>query len=257
MYPILFEVGQTFISSLWVLVSIGVVVGGMVFIRLTQLSRLKVAFLVNNFLSVILCGLIGGRIVAIITSFDELLVNGRPFFLDVLGIWDRNFNFWGVVLGLGLSLAYFAKKEEESVKKWLDLLTLALLSAMPFGHLGSLLEGINYGHETSLPVGITFETFAVPYTLPIHPTQVYALIYTIIIATIAFLIFFKKIWPQEEGALTLIVAESYALLRFTEEFFRGDEYISFFGIHLAHIVSLLVAMGAGIFLFYRYNTRRT
>ena len=253
MYPVLVEIGTIFISSLWVCVSVGFFIWGFALIKITQLQSLKMAFLVNSFFPMLLVGALSGRVIYLLTNLPEVLT-GSPaaIVIHIISFWDRGFNFWGIAAGTIAYLVYRAKKEEEDVATWLDTITLAWLAAIPLGHVGSLLEGINYGRETDLPWGIIFESYTVPYTVPIHPTQVYALIYSIIIfGLIAYFSLWKK--TIKEGETIFIAVLSYGTLRFIEEFFRGDEAIELLGLHLAHWVSLLCILWAGISLLLRYN----
>jgi phosphatidylglycerol:prolipoprotein diacylglycerol transferase len=172
--------------------------------------------------------------------------------IRMIGIWDRGLEFWGVVVGIFGYLFYACKKDEENAWRWSDILSLAILTGIPFGHFGAYLEGLNFGRETNLPWGVTFESYTVPYTLPIHPAQMYALIYSLIITVTALYIFTRK--PlRHDGDLTLGIAASYGILRFIEEFFRGDESLTLSGISLAYFLSLLSVVIAGILLLKRYN----
>lgn len=253
MYPVLFEIGTIFVSSLWVCVSVGFFVWGVALIKITQLQSLKMAFLVNAFFPILLAGALTGRVIYLLTNLPEIFSTSLSSIpIRLISFWDRGFNVWGMAAGTIIYLIYRAKKEEENMGKWLDTLTLSWLTAIPFGHLGSLLEGINYGRETELPWGIIFESSAVPYTVPIHPTQIYALVYSIVIVgIITYFTLMKKI--IKEGEAIYIAAVSYGAMRFSEEFFRGDEAVEFLGLHLAHWVSLLVVLWAGISLLLRYN----
>ncbi len=253
MYPVLMEIGNIFVSSLWMLVSAGIFIWGVALIKLTQAESLKMAFLVNSFFKILLAGALAGRVIHLLVNFQDLIADPKNEIpLRIISFWDRGFNFWGIVAGMMIYLYYAAKKNEENIGKWLDILTLSFLAAIPFGHIGALLEGISYGKETDLPWGIIFESFTVPYTVPIHPTQIYALVYSIaILLVLRFIIVPKKL--VRDGEVTLVAAASYGAFRFIEEFFRGDEAISLLGFNLAHWVSLAVFLFAGISLLIRYN----
>lgn len=253
MYPVLFEVGNFFISSLWVLAGLGFLIWGIVLIKLTEGKSMKMAFLVNTFFKMLIWGAIGGRVIYLLVNISDVIADPKAMIpLRLVSIWDHGFNFWGIVAGIFIYTYYAAKQEEENIQRWFDILTMAFLTAIPFGHMGALFEGTNYGNETNLPWGITFDSYTVPFTVPIHPTQVYALIYTLIILVTMGVLSLKKQLKQD-GDLTLIVAIAYSSCRFAEEFFRGDEAITFLKLNLANWVSLAVLLFAGISLFIRYN----
>lgn len=253
MYPVLFEIGNFFVSSLWVLVSLGFLVWGTALIRLTQSQGLKMALLVNSFFQMIFWGALSGRIIYLLINISDIISDPKAMIpLRILDIRDRGFNFWGIILGMGVYLYIATKKAEENTGKWLDVLTLSFLAAMPFGHIGALLEGLGYGKETSLPWGITFDSYTVPYTVPIHPTQIYALIYTLIIFATMRVLIGKNLF-KHDGDATLIAAMAYSTLRYIEEFFRGDEALSFLNINLAQWICVAVFLFTGISLLFRYN----
>lgn len=214
---------------------------------------MKMAFLVNAFFKMLIWGAIGGRVVYLLTSIGDVIADPKTMIpLRIVSIWDHGFNFWGIVAGIFAYTYYVTKQEEENTQRWLDILTITFLAAIPFGHIGALLEGTNYGNETNLPWGITFDSYTVPFTVPIHPAQIYALTYTLIILVTIAILSLKKQFKQD-GDLTLIAAIAYSSCRFIEEFFRGDEAITFLKLNLAHWVSLGILLFSGISLFIRYN----
>lgn len=253
MYPVLFEIGNFFASSLWVSVSLGFFIWGVVLIKLTQVRGMKMAFLVNEFFSMLFYGAVSGRIIYLLINMGDLLADPKKLIpLRIVSIWDKGFNFWGIVLGMLVYLYWTARKAGENTGKWLDIVTMSFLAAIPFGHIGALMEGLGYGRETNLPWGITFDSYTVPYTVPIHPTQIYALIYTLIIlGVMSFLVFKKQL--KHDGDAALIAATAYSGMRFIEEFFRGDEAITLWKLNLAHWICLFVFVFAGISLLIRYN----
>lgn len=253
MYPVLFEVGNIFVSTMWALVGLGFLVWGIVLVKLSQAQSMKMAFLVNTFFMMLFWGAICGRATHLLVNLSDLIVDPKGMIpLRIISIWDHGFNFWGIVLGMATYLAYAAKEAEENLWRWLDILAVALLAATPFGHLGALFEGAGYGHETNLPWGITFESFTVPYTVPIHPTQLYAFTYSITILIVIGVLFLRGRF-EKDGDAALFATLSYSIMRFTEEFFRGDEAITIWRLNLAHWIALALFLFAGISLLIRYN----
>lgn len=253
MYPVLFELGSIFVSSIWILVSLGFLASGITLIQLTGIKSMKMVFLVKNFFPMLIWGVIAGRLLYIILNIQEIFADPIQYApMRMIGIWDRGFEFWGVTIGVLLYLYFTAKKAEENIWRWIDILVVSILAGIPFGHIGALLDGVNFGRETDLPWGITFESSSVPYTVPIHPTQIYALVYSIIIFLILGYIFIKK--PlKHDGDIALIAAISYGTMRFVEEFFRGDESITIFDMNIAYPIILIIVAIAGISLAIRYN----
>lgn len=257
MFPVLLDIGPFTVHSLWLMLAIGLVVGAWVLIRLRQKSRLNINFLTNNGLLLIVGAMVVSRAAFILTHpiifFGDISLR-TP--LNLIGIWDKGLSGWGAVVGFFLTFIWLAKREDEPIKKWLDVMVIALLAMMVFAHFGALLDGINYGRETSMPWGITFESGTVKYVVPIHPTQIYATLYTSILAFVLYDIY-KKWKVKRDGLVTEIGVTSYLILRFFEEFFRGDETWEIAGIRTRLIVLLLLAAASSGWMYKEYGKHRS
>ncbi|NIA02053.1 MAG: hypothetical protein GWP15_01590, partial [Nitrospirae bacterium] len=104
------------------------------------------------------------------------------------------------------------------------------------------------GKPTPLPWGVNFESAQIKYTIPIHPTQIYAFLYTLAIAITLILISKKK-----AGFIGLIGIASFSFVNFLEHFLRGDDTLLLFGIRVPQIIMLLLSITSGIFLYIHYN----
>lgn len=253
MYPVLLEYGPIVIFSLWFFIAVGFFVSGFLFIKLAIYKRYRLNFILEHFLGLLLYGLILGRLIYVLRNldiyFEQGFLKGLP---QALAIWDKGISFWGVVLGISAGLYIKGRKHEESTDKWFDLLVISLLAGMVFGNIGAFLEGINYGKETSLPWGVTFESIFIQYTVPIHPVQLYAALYTLILAITGITLLAKKVF-KIDGTLALLGTFFYGLFRFFEESVRGDETLVFLNLREGHWLGIFLMLLAGIFLILRYN----
>lgn len=226
-------------------------------IQLTLINKLKIAFLTEHFLAMLFHGLIGARILYILLHTEEYFTEISAFTpVSFIAVWDKGFSFWGAIIGITYAFYKYTKKKEEPFWKWADMLTLGTLCGMIFGNIGAFLEGINYGKETNLPWGVTFQNFYIPYTIPIHPSQLYAVFYTGILFIILLTLFLKEKF-QTPGNLTLYGILGYGISRFLEEFTIGEETYIFLTLRLEQWIALLGIMGAGTLLIIRYNKARS
>lgn len=255
MYPILLQLGPITIFSLWVMVGIGFFSALLIVNKLVKKARLKISFLADHSLTIFLGGLVLSRIFFVIRNYDIFFTDlSVGSIMQIFYIWDKGLSAWGAILGILLTTVYFAKKDGENIQRWLDVLSVSILGAMSFSHVGAFLDGRHYGNETNLPWGVIVENSI--FAVPIHPTQIYAAIYTGILTVVLMKLFNYKI-GKVDGNISIIAFTAYCACRFLEEFVRGDESNIFFGIREAQIYALLGLIIGGILLFVRHKKKET
>lgn len=255
MYPILMQIGSFTIYSLWVLFGLGLFASLLVINKLTKYRLVKLNFLAENSLLIFFCGLILARIVFVAYNFqafwDKIVQNGQ--ILDVFYIWDKGLSIWGGVAGLFLSLFILARRQKEDFLAWSDIIMISAFYCMVLVHIGSFLDGSNYGSPTDLPWGILVENSQ--YAVPIHPVQLYAAIYAALIALLLSLLFNNSFF-KKPGFISAMGITLYSFFRFLEEFLRGDESIYFFDFIREAQLYAFIAMIAGGYLTYRFYKKQ-
>lgn len=252
MYPFLLEIGPITIYSLWVFTAIGFFIALIIINKLTQKNRLPLKFIADNSLTIFLSGIIIARLTYIANNYQFFFQNiSLNSFLNIFYIWDKGLSPWGGIIGILLSITILSIKQKQETLKWLDITSISILGAMVFANLGAFLDGRNYGNATTLPWGVIMENSR--YTVPIHPTQLYATIYTLIITIILFKLSSKRKYKYP-GQLTLLAILLYSISRFIEEFFRGDESNIILGLREAQIYALIgIAITSLILINKKYK----
>lgn len=256
MHPIIFQSKYLIINTFWLFFLIAVIVSATVLIKTTIRNGLKLQFLSDHSGILILWSLVGARLFSLVENYSIYLYKiSNETFLSIFYIWDKGLNFWGAAIFFFACLYFICKKQDQDFWKWADALTPAIILGIGISSLGAFFEGINYGKETSMPWGVNFESPVVKYTVPIHPTQIYAFIYCILLSiAIIFVPLIKKIKELYFPSATALASLSlYGFLKFFEEFFRGDDVWMILGIRLPQIFSLIIAISTGTFLYIRYN----
>lgn len=256
MHPLLFQTGHFTINTLWVFVIIGIISGTIALIKFSIINGLKLQFISEHSWKMILWTLVGARIVAILTNMNTYFYEiSKDSFFNLFYIWDKGLNIWGGVIAFLIYFFILCKKHEQNFFNWMDAIVPAVILGLAISHIGAFFEGSNYGHETSLPWGVNFESPSIKYAVPIHPTQIYAAIYSIALFTgLIFLNKSKKISQFEnKGFIALVGIGGYQFFRFFEEFLRGDDVWLILGIRFPQILALLITISSGIILFLRYN----
>ena len=116
------------------------------------------------------------------------------------------------------TLYFFSRREHEDFWGWLDAFVLSGLAGLFFIHIGYFLNGRHYGIPTDLPWGIAFDTFNIPFTTPIHPTQIYSAILTFIIFGISMRYVKQTHLAGIVGTLAIML---YSLSAFGIDFLHG------------------------------------
>ncbi|MBI2453591.1 prolipoprotein diacylglyceryl transferase, partial [Candidatus Peregrinibacteria bacterium] len=231
MYPILLEFGSITVFALWLFVAAGYMIGTMATVHFAKRFRVKLDIITENS-----------------KLFFMKIQSGR--LLGLFTLWDKGLSFWGAILGLALGILYFARKGNESPLRIFDVLVPGLLIGMIFGDVGAFLDGKNYGTPSGLPWAVSFRNPNVKFITPVHPTQLYAAAYTALLA-----LGLVSLAPRIRGRIPGFIAElglgGFSVLKFLEEFFRGDETTKIFSLRLPQII----AFAGIIFALYRLHLR--
>jgi phosphatidylglycerol:prolipoprotein diacylglycerol transferase len=166
-------------------------------------------------------------------------------------IGSSGLTIYGAVLGAALAIWIYSKASKTQFGYMADLMAPGIALAQAIGRIGCTINGCCYGLPTSLPWGIVYTNPAThaPLGLQVHPTQIYELIFCLIIFGI--LLRLKGRFTPN-GSLFLIYLSLYSLWRFGIDFLReGTPFLP--GLHQAQVIAL-VALATTISLL-AYKTR--
>ncbi|MFC1655909.1 prolipoprotein diacylglyceryl transferase [Patescibacteria group bacterium] len=256
MYPVILEIGPIIVYSLWLFAGIALLASVFMFEYLARLKRLHMNFIYHHSLAIFIWGLVGSRLLYVLINFQVYFPDFTlSSFLRILYIWnDKGLSLIGALLGIGISLLYFSIKEKEQTKRWLDIFSISVITGLGIGHLGTFLDGSAYGRETSLPWGMVFDSPSIKYAVPIHPVQLYAALYSIIIVVVLYLLYRKS--KFKAGVIAAAGIISYMSMTFLSGFLRGDDVFVFLGLRDEQIFALATLILTGTYLFLRYNKKR-
>jgi len=233
-------------------------------------SGLKRKYPVSTWLLITLFGvlffIIGNKLITLNEADWQQLLKGN-------GIPETGRSVLGGIMGLIAGLL-IAKRWLKFDRHVLDNLAYALPIGLAITRLGCLFGGCCYGTTTNLPwavqYGNNFKVFhmqtahmQIPDTsalsLPIHPTQLYDLLFCLIICLLVYLT--QKSW-KASGSRLLFAILCYAIFRFFNEFFRdsilqGQIGETFLGIKIIQWLILGAACIIVFILFYRESRLKT
>src|SRR5210317_1418490 len=206
----------------------------------------------DDYITYVIIGLIlGGR-------FGYVLFYNLGFYinnpLDVFKLWQGGMSFHGGVLGIIIASILFAKKNNDDVYEYLDVIALVAPIGIFFGRLANFINSELYGYETNLPWGVKFVQVDDLYR---HPTQLYEAFFEGFVLFFVLLFFRKKERFKIAGILSSFFLIFYSIFRFIIEYFRvPDEQLGYLILNatMGQIISFVFFV-AGIFLLFSNISR--
>lgn len=203
--------------------------------------------LVDVALATLVGGLVGARLFYILTYWD----NFRGNLWEILRIDHGGLVFYGGLMGGAALLFTTVLWKGMPVRRTLDTLTSVVPLGHAFGRLGCFMNGCCFGKPTGSWVGVRFPSppglsidpaTPNPYATPVHPTQLYAVGYNLLIFAFLSFIYSKR---RRNGDVAWSYGILYGTARFCQEFFRGDVPHVFAGLTMAQLICIpLVGLGA-------------
>lgn len=241
MHPVLIRIGPLTIHTYGVLVAAGFLIGLALAVRQARKEGIPGERIADIGFYILLSALIGSRLFFVLQNAGHYV--NHP--LDILKVWEGGLVFYGGLL-LAIPVAVWCVKKYR-LDGWqtADIFAPSIALGHGIGRIGCLFAGCCHGKPSDLPWAITFrdpECLAVLNT-PLHPTQLYE-------AGGEFLNFLILLILRRhqsfKGQLFLSYVILYSVLRFSVEFFRGDEargYI-FSGLSVGQGISIVAALAA-------------
>jgi phosphatidylglycerol:prolipoprotein diacylglycerol transferase len=195
--------------------------------------RLSSDLVINAALVGIPSGIIFSRLLHVIDLWDYYIHNPGKI------IGGEGLSIWGAVLGAAIGIWLYSRISKKfSFGHLADVIAPGIILAQAIGRVGCTLNGCCYGKTTSVPWAIIYTNPSThgPVGIPVHPTQVYEIIYNLIVFGVLLLLR-KRIKP--DGALFFIYLILYSVWRLGIDFIRdGTPFL--FGLHEAQVVSIVV-----------------
>lgn len=137
----------------------------------TLIRRLSRSFtpdpqhITNAALYSLIAGVIGSRLFYVIHHFDQF--QGR--LLSVFAIWQGGLEFLGGILSAIIVIGFYCRHHKLPVRRYLDILAIALMLALVFGRVGCFLNGCCFGKPTNLPWAVRFPYGSYAYQSQVSP----------------------------------------------------------------------------------------
>jgi phosphatidylglycerol:prolipoprotein diacylglycerol transferase len=215
MYPELFHVGRFTVSSFGLMMALAFVVGGLTLRWQLKKSGVRSDFAWVMVIVAIIGGIFGAKIHYLIIhpeAWPENLWSGRGL------VW------FGGMFGALLAAAIVTLLSKVRLMAVADGGAFAMATGYAVGRLGCFLVGDDYGKATDLPWGMAFPKGSPPVDVPVHPTQLYEILASLLIFALLVWVFSPKI--KREGTLFFIYLILAAVERFLVEFVRTNPAVA-------------------------------
>lgn len=216
-------------------------------------------------LEVFLWGIVGARLFHVIEYHDRFFPPGRPLLEGIpgaLNVAAGGLTVFGSIPTAALAAWRFAARRGLSLPRLADCIAPGLLLGLALGRLGCFLNGCCYGGPCELPWAVRFPPESppwldqvaggllrpipdepLPWSLPVHPAQVYAAIDAALLALSA--VAFTPL-ARRDGAVFALVLTLHPVSRFLLEMIRIDEPPALgTPFSISQLVSLLLLALAG------------
>jgi phosphatidylglycerol:prolipoprotein diacylglycerol transferase len=254
MHPIFIEIGSLSIRWYGVMAALGFLAAVLLVSynrKIAGMNRDQATTLV--FIGVF-AGIIGARIAYIIQFWDSYKDNP----LEVFRIDRGGLVFYGGFFLAMLCIILYCRKNKFDVWRALDIVAPALTLGHMFGRIGCFLNGCCFGKPTQCLLGVAYPPGSLPDHmyggLPLHPVQLYEAAANLIL----FGVMFYLARNTRRGITTASYLIAYGVLRFADEFFRGDHADAIGGYFTRAQTIGIFLIPAGIILliyFMRYDKK--
>jgi phosphatidylglycerol---prolipoprotein diacylglyceryl transferase len=258
MYPEIFRIGSFPINTYGVFLALAFLCAILITVKLAARDGLPREKIYDLCLWMLLCSLIGSKILML---FTEPEYRDHPLQLISLDFLRSGGVFYGGLIGAILSGYFLMRRNQLPWWKTADACAPGIAIGNFFGRQGCFAAGCCWGKPTTLPWGVKFtelghEITGVPLDVRLHPTQLYE-------SFAMLLVFFFLLWLHKHrrfnGQVILLYALLYSVIRFAIEFLRDDPRGDLFGLttltglSTSQLISLIVGAGALVLLVLRWR----
>jgi phosphatidylglycerol:prolipoprotein diacylglycerol transferase len=249
-----FTLGPITVRTFGIFVAIGILVGIWAFLRYARDRELDAELLSRLAVWVVVLGLVGSRLLFVITRWDEFA--DRP--LSVFAVWEGGLQFSGAFLIAIVVIWWFSRRHPEVPGLELsDGIVFGLVPGLAIGRLGCIAVGEHLGTQTGFFLGwrylggATREPVAGGVDSVIHNTAIYELI---LLLPLVGLLWYLERRRVPGGWLTATFLLWYGTQRFLTDFLRAyDRTVA--GLTGAQFLCLGM-LAAGAVMVWRLRGRR-
>jgi phosphatidylglycerol:prolipoprotein diacylglycerol transferase len=203
-------------------------------------------------------GLVGARLFYVIQYWGDRIRS----FADIFKIWEGGIVLYGSIMGGTAAFFLYRALRPFPLRPLLDVVAPSLALGIALGRLGCFLNGCCYGDLCEeIPWAVSFPRYSppwsdqfarglidrnTPWSLPVHPTQLYSAIDGMVL-----LLLLSAYFPirRRDGEVMALLMVTYPITRFLIEYLRSDEGVFVLGLTISQTISIFVFLAGLLFWF--------
>jgi len=251
--PVLFHLGPLTVRWYGLLWALGIWFALMIVQKLFKHENLPEAWLDKLFIYTVIGTIVGARLGHCLFYEWQLLPEPVSFLgmtfkygnhylsnpWELLYIWRGGLASHGGAIGILTAMYFFNKNVSKKGYVWIfDRLVIGVAICGASIRLGNLMNSEIYGSATSLPWGFIFVRDG--QTMPMHPTQIYEMLYCLITFAITWWLYWKKEAYKKNGLIFGVFLIGIFGTRFMLEFIKLNQeaFESNLSLNMGQILSL-------------------
>ena len=247
MDPIAFQIGSLAIRWYGVMAALGLMAGTVILNSNRKFTGMTKDQCANALMVALFAGILGARIFYVVQFFDHY----RNNLFDIIRIDQGGLVFYGGFILAFVSLIVYARIAKIDIVRMFDGFAPAMAVAHACGRIGCFLNCCCYGKPTDLFIGVTYPAgseAAKRYgEAALHPVQLYEAGENLLCAVFYFYLVRKA--PRGVAASAYLI--TYGVLRFINEFARGDHKLIMDLFTPAQLIGIfLIAGGSAMLAFF-------
>lgn len=217
--PEIFSIGSLTVRWYGLLWALGIWLALMITQKLFKNEKLPEKWLDKLFIYTVAGTVIGARLGHCLFYNPEYYLS-RPW--EILYVWQGGLASHGAAFGIMVSNYLFHRNVAKRGVIWVfDRIVIGVALAGAMIRLGNLMNSEIYGGPTTLPWGFIFVRDG--QTMPMHPTQIYEIIYCLVTFGVTWWLYWKKDAYKRTGLLFGVFLIGIFFSRFLIEFIKNDQ----------------------------------
>lgn len=254
MLPNLFHIGAFTVHAYGLFLALGFLTGMGVAAHYGRKEGIPASRMLDLILYAFLAALAGAKILHIFVDYSYYSQDWSRLsrLYQVGGVY-----YGGLILAVLVSALYMRLKKM-NFWKTADAMCMGLAAGQILGRLGCFFAGCCWGRECypGFPLGVVFRNpdaaaqVGTPLFVQLHPAQLYEASGLILILCLLALLYSRK---RFDGQQMFLYLSLYSLLRFFDEFFRGDPRGTVLGgiLSTSQFISLLILPAVAVAWWFR------